>query len=238
MTTTATHLRTTAIHWQDLHEAAGQPTTIGAFGLGLKGYLARLNDADTEQIEYERHHAAYLRSLERDPGQIGATPAPVRLQILDTMRVIEAALVQCADQIASSVQRSVMAHLPAGYPPADRARRAQLVVQDREDPRRWSWTGTRPGAIKAALWLLARVEGAPGPFRPLTGVQLDHIAAVAAGAADRLERALDIAAQRRTLAQCCPCGGRIDVHGGEGRAPLAHCAGCGRVWSEGGIVAA
>ncbi|MEV5349501.1 hypothetical protein [Streptomyces achromogenes] len=54
----------------------------------------------------------------------------------------------------------------------------------------------------------------------------------------RLERALDIAAQRRTLEQRHDCGGRIDVLGGEGRVPVAHCSRCGTVWAEGGILAA
>jgi hypothetical protein len=49
---------------------------------------------------------------------------------------------------------------------------------------------------------------------------------------------LDIAAQRRTLEQRCACGGEIDVHGGEGRLPVAHCTGCGRIWTEGGVIAA
>ncbi|MFB8267453.1 hypothetical protein ACFC96_12665 [Streptomyces sp. NPDC055955] len=69
-----------------------------------------------------------------------------------------------------------------------------------------------------------------------------HMAALAganaAGAAGRVERALDIAAHTRTLAQRCACGGEIDMHGGEGRPPVAHCAGCGRIWTEAGVVAA
>lgn len=80
MTTTSTHLRSIALHWTDLHEAAGTPAQIGAFGLGLRGYLARLDQADADQLEYERHQAAHLRSLERDPIQLGERPVPVRLQ--------------------------------------------------------------------------------------------------------------------------------------------------------------
>ncbi|CAL9662432.1 hypothetical protein [Streptomyces sp. enrichment culture] len=106
MSTAATHLRTIALHWTDLADAAGQPTQYGGFGLGLRGYLARLDQADAEQIEYERLQAAYLRSLERDPIQLGDRPVPVRLHILDTMRVIEAALVACADDIAHAAQCS------------------------------------------------------------------------------------------------------------------------------------
>jgi hypothetical protein len=252
MTSTATHLRTVALHWADLHEAAGQPTQLGAFGLGLRGYLARLDQADAEQLEYERHQAAHLRSLERDPMQLGDRPTPVRLHILDTMRAVEAALVLCADDIAHRVQRAPIAgptarrtathpyltQREADIAAADRARRQQLAHADLVDPRRWRYTGRRT-ASHAALWLLARVERAPGPCRRLTADEETRIGNVAAGAAARVERALDIAAQQRTLSTPCPdCGGAVDVHGGEGRVPVAHCTGCGRIWTESGVIAA
>jgi hypothetical protein len=251
MTTTATHLRTIALHWTDLHEAAGTPTQLGAFGLGLRGYLARLDAADAEQLEYERHQAAHLRSLERDPIQLGDRPVPVRLHILDTMRIVEAALVHCADDIAAAAQRAPIAAPPARRTAVapyatqreadiaadDRRRRQQLAHADLVDPRRWRFTGRRT-APHAALWLLARIERSPGPCRRLTDAEETRIGNVAAGAAARVERALDIAAQRRTLEQPHDCGGLIDVHGGEGRVPVAHCTGCGRIWTEGGVVAA
>ncbi|MEU7399982.1 hypothetical protein [Streptomyces sp. NPDC044948] len=248
MTSTATHLRTIAIHWTDLHEAAGQPAQIGAFGLGLRGYLARLDQADRDEFNYDRAHAAHLRSLERDPIQIGERPVPVRLHILDTMRAVEAALVHCADDIAHAAQRapiSVPAARKADYrtlreariAAAERERQQQLAHADQVDPRRWKFTGHRT-ASHAALWLLARVERAPGPCRRITGTEEERIGTVAAGAAARVERALDIAAQRRTLETPCVCGGLIDVHGGEGRVPVAHCTGCGRIWTEGGVIAA
>ncbi|MFF8679523.1 hypothetical protein ACF07F_16590 [Streptomyces sp. NPDC015237] len=251
MTTTATHLRTVALHWTDLHDAAGQPAQVGAFGLGLRGYLARLDQADAEQIEQERLQAVHLRSLERDPIQIGERPVPVRLHILDTMRAVEAALIACADDIAHAAQRAPIAgptarrtathpyltQREADIAAADRNRRTQLAHADLADPRRWRYTGRRT-APHAALWLLARIERAPGPCRRITEDEERRIGAVAAGAADRVERALDIAAQQRTLEQRCACGGAIDVHGGEGRVPVAHCTGCGRIWTEGGVIAA
>lgn len=237
MTTTATHLRTIALHWADLHEAVGTPATIGAFGVGLRGYLAALDQADADQLEYDRHQAAHLRSLERSSDQLGERPAPVRLAILDTMGAIEAALVDCADQTAADVQRSPMAYAPRGWPAADRARRDQLARADALDPRRWKYRGHRT-APYAALWLLARVERVGGPFTALSEAQRARIGTVAEGAAERVERALDIAAQRRTLERPCACGGKIDIHGGEGRVPLAHCKGCGQVWTEGGVIAA
>lgn len=245
MTTAATHLRTIALHWTDLHDAAGQPVQVGAFGLGLRGYLAALDDA--EQQEYDRHQAAHLRSLERDPIQLGDRPTPVRLHILDTMRAVEAVLVACADDIALAAQRapiSAPAARKADYATLreariahqERQRQQQLAHADAVDPRRWRYTGTRT-APQAALWLLARIERAPGPCRRITEQEEKRIGTVAAGAAERVERALDIASQSRTLERRCGCGGAIDVHGGEGRPPLAHCTGCGRVWTEAGVAA-
>ena len=234
MTTTATHLQIVAMHWRDLNDALGAPALHNGFGIGLRGHLAALDEpllADLKQARADER-------ADSSPDALGTRPVPLRIHILDTMRTVETALVECADQTAGSIQRPVMGLLPAAYPAADRARRELLAMQDRRDPRRWSWTGGRPTAPYAALWLLARVQGAPGPFRPLTALQLDHITAVARTAADRIEQALDIAAQRKTLERRHDCGGRIDVHGGEGRPPLAHCTGCGRIWAEGGVVAA
>ncbi|WP_225882268.1 hypothetical protein [Streptomyces aureocirculatus] len=153
------------------------------------------------------------------------------------MRAVEAALVDCADQTAAVVQRSPMAYAPRGWPAADRARRDQLARADALDLRRWRYNGHRT-APYAALWLLARITRAAGPFTVLPEREQQRIATVAAGAAGRVERDLDIATQRRTLKQRHGCGGAIDIHGGEGRAPLAHCTGCGRIWTEGDFAAA
>ncbi|MDI3389531.1 hypothetical protein QIS99_25550 [Streptomyces sp. B-S-A8] len=105
------------------------------------------------------------------------------------------------------------------------------------DPKRWRHTGHRD-AVRTALWLLARVEHQPGPCAPITPAHARRIETVGPGAADRVERALDIASQRRTIERPCPCGGAIDVHGGEGRTPVAHCTGCGHIWTEGGLLGA
>ncbi|MDT0409923.1 MULTISPECIES: hypothetical protein [Streptomyces] len=234
MTSPATHLRTVILHWPDLREALAIPAMVGAFGLGLHGYLAHQGDPATE--EYERAHAKHLRSKERDPIQLGERPAPVRIPVLDTMREVEEALIEQADVVASAVQRPPMPLAPPTWPAADRARRDQLARADALDPRRWKWTGHRT-AQYAALWLLARVESKPGPFAALTEAQLDEVTRTAHACAERVERALDISSERRALERRCACGGRIDVHGGAGRLPLAHCTGCGRVWTESGQAA-
>ncbi|WP_263165436.1 hypothetical protein [Streptomyces sp. SCSIO ZS0520] len=230
MNRTTEHLTLVATHWDDLADTLGTHTVTTWPPTQLRTYLRELD-------QHDAHEIAGLRHLERDPAQIGATRPPLRIDILDTMHTITAALLHCADQIASSVQRPVMSHLPEGYPAADRHRRALLVAQDRNDPRRWAWTGPRPTAPHAALWLAARVEGGPGPFQPLTTPQQQHIAVVARGAAQRLEHALDLGAQQRELDRPCACGGRITIRGGSGNTPTAHCRQCGATWTEQGVAA-
>jgi hypothetical protein len=227
---TATHLRSIVLNWPHLADALGTPVQHGAFGLGLRGYLAALNEFDAAE-------AAALRAMERDPAQIGERPIPIRLKVHETMRTVQAALVECADVVAGSVQRVAMSPAPAYWPAGDRERRNQLARTDAADPRRWRWTGTRPGGQYAALWLLARVEGAPGPFRPLDEAQAAFIGTIARGAAERIEATLDIGSATAALARPCPCGGTITVHGGGGASPLANCGACGAIWTEAGIAA-
>ncbi|MER5769570.1 hypothetical protein [Streptomyces sp. NPDC001985] len=232
MTTAAQHLRTIARTWPDLHEALGTPAIHHGFGQGLRDYLAQLDALDAEEIEAQRHHAAALRQLERSPDQIGVRPVPIRLAVHDTMRLVTAALVECADRLAADIQRSPMTDAPRSWPAADRARRDQLAEEDRNNPQRWRFTGNRT-AIDAALWLCARADGIPGPQRPLTDAEHKRIAITAAGAVERIERVLDTGARTAALAPPCPdCGGRLTAHGGAGAAPTAHCGGCGRTWAS------
>ncbi|MFK0062646.1 hypothetical protein ACIQTN_25890 [Streptomyces werraensis] len=231
MTSTTAHLTTVIRHWTDLHDALGAPALHNGFGIGLRGHLAALTDIADRALT---HAAERADSASDAPGE---RPAPLRPMILDTMTEVETALVDCADQLAAEIQRTPMSRAPRDWPAADRARRNQLADQDANDPRRWKWTGKRT-APYAALWLYARITQPGGPFAPLTDRHRETVAAVARSCAVRVERALDIAAQVRTLEQPCACGGRIDVHGGEGRQPLAHCTGCGRIWTEGGVIAA
>lgn len=265
MTTTARaqhHLIIVITHWPDLQDALGTPTKVASFGVGLRAYLAALDRIDEEQAlvhvqqlatrkdEHGRTQYQCTRcdhvgdghthasGEDRDPAQLGQRPTPLRVAILDTMQAVHADLLECADAVAEVAQRQPMGQLPAGYPETDRARRAVLAMKDRHDPRRWKWTGPRPAAPYTALWLLGRLQGAPGPFHRLDVRQAELIAAVARSAAERIERALDISVERRTLDQRHEgCGGRIDIHGGEGRQPVAHCTGCGRIWAEGVIAA-
>ncbi|MGW1546632.1 hypothetical protein [Streptomyces sp. NPDC002346] len=231
--TAAAHLRTIATTWTDLADALGAPPTIGAFGIGLRGYLAALEQHDPSE-------AAAIRALERDPAQLGERPVPLRLPVYDTMRAIEAALAECADAIAAEAQIEPIPFAGSDWPAADRDRRNARARADLADPRRWRYRGNTPRAPYTTLWLLARVERRPGPFRTLTEAQHRYIANVARGAVNRMESVLDLADGRKELGDDhpCACGGTIEVYGGAGATPCARCKQCGALWTEGGVIAA
>lgn len=245
--TAAHHLRTIALRWTDLAEAlATTGTTTWPPAGRMSDYLNALDQADEELAEAARWQAAYTRQfLDRDPNQVGETRPPLRIAILDTMRTVEAALVHCADDIARQAQREPIP-MPtarkadyrtlreASIAASDRERRTKLAVADLNDPCRWRYTGRRT-APYAALWLLARIERTPGPCRRLTDAEERLIGNVAEEASARVERALDITARKAPLADPCPrfdCGGRIEMHGGAGANPVAHCTRCGHIWTE------
>jgi hypothetical protein len=233
VTTAATHLRTIALTWADVQDALGTPAQIGAFGLGLRGYLSALE-------QYDPNEAVALRALERDPAQIGERPVPIQLRVYETMRTVEAALAECADQIAAVSQIEPTPFATREWPAADRARRDARARADLADKRRWRFRGNTPRAPYTALWLLARVEHRPGPFRRLTEPQQRHIANVAAGAVGRIESLLDLTDQTRELRSehPCACGGTIEMYGGAGAIPCARCTACGALWTEKGVIAA
>ncbi|MFD9569961.1 hypothetical protein ACFWBI_08965 [Streptomyces sp. NPDC059982] len=231
----AQHLIRIATLWPHLNDALDQR---GTNWLASKADLfAVLDDADREE-------AAALRALERSPEQIGETPAPVSLRILDTARLVETTLVHLADTLAPQITKPAISHAPIewearGWTPADRALRDQCADDEQADPQRWRYVGLRT-AEYAAGWLHARVTGQDGPFYVLTAAQLHHIEQVAEGCANRIETALDLLGREYTAARPCPrCAGRIMVTAGGGRDPEARCAGdCGRVWTMADTAAA
>ncbi|MEV6046053.1 hypothetical protein [Streptomyces xanthochromogenes] len=225
--TTRQNLTTIATRWNDLHDAL---TTTGTGTWPPAGrmtdYLAGLDAADAEDVAARWA----LRDLERSPEQLGETRAPIRLHIHDTMRSIEAGLVELADQIASEVQRPVL------NPPLTRRgwkdeicrSAALLAAKDAADTRRWRYGGERRTAPYAALWLLGRYEACPGPFRPLTEAQTHRIEHAAAAAADRIEAALHLTRTTAVTSLRCACTGTVEIHGGDGHPPVARCTLCGR----------
>lgn len=247
--TAAADLRTIATLWTDLNDALGAPNVIGGFGRGLRAYLAAADALDAEDIEAIGHQRAARRFLELDAHLLGQRPIPIRLATYETMRTVEAALLGCAAAVAEHVQRPPMP-MPAPRRAAvattraerlvweDHASRIRAAQEDAMDRRRWRWTGTQPSAPYAALWLLGRITGAPGPFRSLAEAQQQHITQVAWEARHRIEQVLDTGAAQAALTTPCPrCSGTITVYGGAGASPLANCAQCGGVWSELGAAA-
>ncbi|MFD9047652.1 hypothetical protein [Streptomyces zaomyceticus] len=233
-TTASTHLRQLINLWPDLTDALGAPTQHSWPPVELKGYLNAMERLDSVE-------AAALRALERDPNQIGARPVPLSLRVHDTMRIVEAALAECADAVAAVSQIEPITFPSKDWPTADRARRHAAARADLADPKRWRFRGRTPNGQYTALWLLARIEARPGPFRTLTEQQHRHIRLVSAGALHRIEQTLDLVDIRRDLTaeHPCQCGGMIEVYGGAGARPVARCKGCGAIWSEEtGVVAA
>ncbi|MCX4540476.1 hypothetical protein [Streptomyces sp. NBC_01565] len=235
MTTAAHHLATIGILWPHLDDALDQHSTNW---LTSKADLFRTLD------QADREEAAALRALERDPQQIGETPAPISLRILDTARLVETTLVHLADTIAPQITRPAIGHAPQdwrerGWTRADHDQRNAQADQEQADPKRWRYVGLRT-AEYAAGWLHARVTGEDGPFRPLNAVQLLHVEQVAAGCAQRIADALDLTTRTIPAARPCPtCRGQVTVIAGGGRDPEARCTGvCGRAWTMADTVAA
>lgn len=231
--TAATDLRTIAVYWRDLTTALSTTGTTTWPPAGrMSDYLRDLDRADEELAEAARWQAAYSRQfLDRNPNQVGATRPPLRIDVLDTMRTVEQLLVETADATASAVQRPSMSLAPRSWPTAEQARRNALARADAADGRRWRYTGNRT-APRAALWLLARIQGCPGPFRPLNTTQQQHIATVARRATEQVTRMLDIASRTVTLVHPHDCGGLIQLTGGSGAHPAARCTGCGHTWTS------
>jgi hypothetical protein len=236
ITTTATTLRTIVTLWPDLTAALETPTAGVGFGLGLRSYLQVLDEHDAAEQAALR---TLDRAAERSPEQIGASAAPLSLRIADTMRSVEVALHQLATGIAATNQRAVITPAPRDWSIDDRARRNRIAREDAADPARWQHTPHHT-ATYSALWLCARIQGARWPGTPLTTAQHATVGNVAAGALERIEQALDLAYVRRELAidRPCQCGGRIEVYGGGGTAPVAQCQGCSAFWTEAGVIAA
>lgn len=227
--TTTTHLHTVINHWTDLQTALATsqadtwPPVMG---------IARLHDhLQADEDAWEQ------RALERSPDQLGATTAPLRIAILDTMTAVDRRLVDAADGIASAVQRPPTTRVPirVAGPGDDVALQLRmLIVKDEVDDRRWSFTDPRRRTGPyAAAWLLARHDGAPGPFGRLTGVHQDQIADAARWAAGQIEHALGLTRQTQALEKPCPhCRGSLRIEGGDGQDPAVRCKDCSRTWAE------
>ncbi|MFI2612067.1 hypothetical protein [Kitasatospora sp. NPDC018619] len=232
MTSTAhTDLTHIAARWPVLRELleASTPRTWPPAGR-MADHQRTIDDA-LDGIEVVAQQAAAERA-ERTALAPGEHPAPLRVAALDTILDIEADLLALADSIASSIQRP--AFTIRGASPADTVARdiALISLHDAQDPRRWSWTAAGRTGRQAATWLAARLGPATGPFRALTGVQLDQLAADVAAIRRRVDRLLDgrPANGAHATGRQCECGGEFQVTNGQDDFVIG-CPSCGSSWT-------
>lgn len=208
MTAAAQHLRTIITTWPELDDAlTTQSGDTWPPAYRMSTHIAQRHLDDTP-----------LRGA-RDGSGTGESPAPCRIDILDTMATVHEQLLDCADAVAEVVQLAPR----TGDPLAE--------MRDRHDPRRWRWTGRRLEPRYTALWLYGRATGSPGPFRPLTERHQLLIETTARDALSRIERALQLTRLSQALDTPCSCGGVVHLHGGDGAVPNLICSRCGRYYS-------
>lgn len=230
--TAAHHLQYVIDSWDHLHEMlTTRHGSIWPPAGRMADQLAAAADADAYAEELAAR--ALERIAERADSRytLGESPAPIRLQIVDTMRAVETDLVYLCDVLAQEVQRPPMRRAPSHWLPADREMRDKLAEQDATDPRRWRYREMRTASF-AAVWLLTRVEERPGPFLRLTTEQARRVAGVAAACAGRVDRALDAVRQAEVVTRPCPlCGGVLGLSSGDGGLPIVACFGCRQEWT-------
>ena len=133
--TAAQHLQTVIDRWADLTDALATrqqttwPPTMGVTRLvhdleadehthTQRIVTRRLDDGRTTYECASCNHVGdgngHPVRPDRDQPGPGASPAPISVDILDTMRTVESELVHCADVIASQIQRPAMNHAPRG----------------------------------------------------------------------------------------------------------------------------
>lgn len=202
------------------------------------------------RVQYECVHCDYvgeggphIARTDREPGQLGERPVPLRLHVVDACLAVEAALCAMADEIAAEVQPAPVPSAiarradyatdrAATVAAADRARRNEIAAADAASPHRWSFTMRGRTAVHAAEWLLARLDE-PGYCKPITNLHRASIAVVARGAARRIERTIGGVDARYSAVmddRPCPwCEGELTLHRGGGEPDIVTCdtgAGC------------
>lgn len=214
-------------NWDTLRDMLTTPTTATWPPTSLSDYLNALDQADAEQ--YAAEQAA--EHAERTATAMGERPVPLRLTVVDTIRALDAALLHLADTLASAIQRPAATVRRSAGPGDILGRQLRLIAtQDEADTARWRFNLTDRSGRTAARWLAARVAGEPGPHRPLTEDELATVARVAAGARERLDKALGIGRREDPIPRRCSCGGRMVMRQGGGQDPEVQCEGCGTRW--------
>jgi hypothetical protein len=232
MTSTAhTDLTHIAATWPTLRELleARTPRTWPPAGR-MADHQRDIADA-LDSAEVLDQQAAVERA-ERTALAPGERPAPLRVAALDSILDIEADLLALADGIASAIQRPAFT-VRAASPDDTVARDIALIgLRDAQDPRRWSFVASGRTGAQAATWLAARLGPAAGPFRALTGVQLDRLASEAAAIRRRVDRMLDgrPTGGAQATGRQCTCGGTFEVIS-TAEDFIIRCTGCKESWT-------
>lgn len=222
-------LTTIITRWDDLRDMLTTPAPSSWPPAGrMADYQAQL----TEDEQAVLHAQAAAERAERTSLALGERPVPIRLQVLDAIRVIDEQLLYCADQIASSCQRpAATVRISAG--PADEIGRTLRLAaaRDAADPARWHWNGTHRDGLTAARWLVDRIDGKPGPHRALLLGERERIAAIAEAARRRIEQTLGLGRREDPIVRRCPCGGPMVMRQGGVLDPEVQCQKCEITWS-------
>ncbi|MGW7197527.1 hypothetical protein [Streptomyces chryseus] len=245
-------------HWTDLRDLidTSQPSDTWPPAMGKAEYLRALDEHDRDETALLLQHAQHLVTKtdehgrpryeclhcdyvgegrshlprpDRQPGQLGERPVPLRLHVVDACRAVEVALCSLADQIAAEIQRDTVKALRRPIPgdPVGLAL-GMLAARDEADPARWHFTMGDRSAVHAAEWLLGRLRGDEGPCMPLRDHHRASIGLVAREAARRIERTIGGTVDRYTVAmdRPCPyCGSTLTMHAGGGENDTVTCAG-------------
>ncbi|MFE0533809.1 hypothetical protein ACFW20_07145 [Streptomyces nigra] len=238
--TAADDLRVVVDHWQHLRALVDTSTpAVWTPPKDVADYLRKLDEHHAAERALEsvmtpakwlarpgEHDQDAPARPEREPLTLAEQPAPLRLHVVDACRAVEAALCAVADEIAAEVQRAPIKRLARSIP-GDRVGLdlALLAARDEADPQRWHYNLGDRGAVRAAEWLISRLEGKPGPCMPLDDAQRARIGRIAREAARRIERTIGNDRRRGfPMDRPCPyCGASLTMHRGGSDAATVTC---------------
>ncbi|MFM9637627.1 hypothetical protein [Streptomyces turgidiscabies] len=236
--TAADDLRVVVAHWQHLRALIDTSTpAVWTPPKDVDDYLRQLDEhhaaertlghmSPAEWLARPGDVETVVARPERAPLVLAEQSAPLRLHVVDACRAVEVALCSIADEIAAAVQRAPVKRLPKAIP-GDRVGLdlALLAARDEADPQRWQYNLGDRSAVRAAEWLIGRLESAPGPCLPLDDAQRGRITRIAREAARRIERTIGNDRRRGfPMRRPCPyCGAELTMHRGGTDASTVTC---------------
>jgi hypothetical protein len=208
-TTAEQHLTAVITAWPQLTDLLTTRSSPSWPPADRAAYLRQLDQHDAAEV-------AAARAADEGPLVLRETGAPLRLHVLDTMRMVTIVITTLADQIAAEVQRApITSNRPSSLDPQT-LEIERLAALDARDPDRWRHNRSADTSpVAAAEWLLARLTGEAGPCTPLTIRHREQIDRVAAEAARRIARVLGTERRHDPMPRPCPwSGGLLTLHHG------------------------